>query len=405
MPKPYFHLEPIQDLPGRLEGKLHLIQILIGPRQVGKTTAIQHFLKQWPHPSIYETADLLSPPDVYWIEDHWKRGREIAKKDPHAILVLDEVQKIPRWSEAVKRFHDEDVVSRSSLRVVLLGSSALMMQRGLKESLAGRFELIPFSHWTLNECNKAFGLDYEQYIFFGSYPGGLNLLKESNWDEDRWQKYIRDALVETVIGKDILLLTPVDKPALFRQVFQLACRYASEILAYTKMLGQLQDAGNTTTIASYLQLMESAGFLVPLPRYSGSMIKQRASSPKLILLNNALPNAVMGRYFASTRRDTFLWGRLVENAVGAHLFNHLSKRGMPLYYWRERREEIDFVVVKEDKVIGIEVKSGRTKESHAGLRTFLKKYPKAKGIQVGEGEADWNCERFLTSDPYELLGL
>lgn len=403
MSNEHFHLEPIQDLPERLTSKLNLIQILIGPRQVGKTTAIHQFLKKWPHASIYETADLLSPPDVYWIEEQWKKAREMSNNDPHCLLVLDEVQKIPRWSEAVKRFHDEDVASHSSLRVVLLGSSALLMQRGLKESLAGRFELIPFMHWSLQECKKVFGLNFDRFIFFGSYPGGLNLLKESEWDEGRWQKYIRDSLVETVIGKDILLLTPVDKPALFRQVFQLACNHPAEILAYVKMLGQLQEAGNTVTIASYLQLMQSAGLLVSLSRYSGSAIKQRASSPKIILLNNALPNAVVGRNFSTIRQDTFVWGRLIENAVGAHLYNCLSPFGTQVFYWRERKEEVDFVVVKEEKVVGIEVKSGRSKETFSGMKAFLKRFPKARGIKVGGESSDFDLETFLKGDPQELL--
>lgn len=389
----------------RLEKGPHFLQIIIGPRQVGKTTAIHQFLRESERPWLYDTADLLSPPDVGWIEALWNQGRQLAKEKGSALLVLDEIQKVPRWSEAVKRFHDQDVLSETPLRIVLLGSSALMVQKGLKESLAGRFELLPFSHWDFQECIEAFRLSFEEYVFFGSYPGALSLFFQSGRNEERWQQYVREALIETVIGKDILLLTPVDKPALFRQVFQLAAAHPAEILSFTKMMGQLQDAGNTTTIASYLQLLQSAELMAVLPRYSGSMVRQRASSPKLILLNNALPNAVMARSFEQTVKNSTLWGRLIENAVGAHLYNKLSRKGAHLFYWRERDNEVDFVLTKGDEIIGIEVKSSYVKSRGRGLKAFQKKYPRAKGITLGRSNADLKMEEFFKGDPLPLLGL
>lgn len=385
-------LKPLRD---RLLRGLNLIQVIIGPRQVGKTTAIQQFLAGWSaSPTLYESADLLSPPDVNWIASHWQRARELAQQKGSVLLVLDEIQKVPRWSEAVKKFFDEDRRTDLSVRVILLGSSALMVQRGLTESLAGRFEVIHFPHWSFGECAEAFGWDLKKFIFFGGYPGGANLLASGDQDELRWQQYIRESLIETVLNKDILSLTPVDKPALFRQVFQLSCAHPAEILAYTKMLGQLHDAGNTTTIASYLNLMSAAQLVVPLAKYSGETIRQRASSPKLVILNNALVNASMARKFDETVCDGALWGRLVENAVGAHLFNQGLGTGVEIFYWREKEMEVDYILKRGQSLWAIEVKSnGRHQAS--GLETFLKRNPSAKPLRIGGPNADRTVEEFL----------
>jgi predicted AAA+ superfamily ATPase len=375
----------------------------MGPRQVGKTTAIRQFLDTAGTPFIYDTADLLSPPSTSWIEEKWNEARMRAQINDRVILVLDEVQKVTRWSEAVKKFHDEDVHNGIHVRVVILGSSALMVQKGLKESLAGRFEIIPFSHWTFQECKNAFGISLDEYIFFGGYPGALAIYKEDK-DELRWQQYVRDTLIETVIGKDILQLTSIDKPALLRQVFNLACAHPAEILSYTKMLGQLQDAGNTTTIATYLNVMSAAGLLVAISRYSGSMIRQRASIPKIVLLNNALINAAMTREFGYAKSKPELWGRLIENTVGAHLYNQLHNRGIEIFYWRDRDDEIDFVVKKGEKIIGVEVKSGRQKYGR-GVDLFIKRFDGVSVLKVGGANCDVGISDFLLSDPVKWIKL
>lgn len=394
-------LRPIQV---RLTQAPNLIQVILGPRQVGKTTAIQKFLSKWDvSPFLYESADLLAPPSVTWIATHWQKARELAAEKGGALLVLDEVQKVPRWSEAVKKFLDEDKRKGTTVRVVLLGSSALMVQRGLTESLAGRFEIIHFPHWSFVECHQAFGWDLKKYLFFGGYPGGANLLmagKEE--DENRWQQYIRESLIETVLNKDILFLTPVDKPALFRQVFQLACAHPAEILAFNKMLGQLHDAGNTTTIASYLNLLQAAQLIVPLPKYSGEMVRQRASSPKLIVLNNALINATMLRHYDETIRDKALWGRLVENGIIAHAYNQALGTGLELFYWREGAQEVDLVVRRGRSLLAVEIKSNG-QEKLSGLKTFLQRCRDAKSLRVGGKGADITLEDFMGRSLEEIL--
>ncbi|MBI5527792.1 MAG: ATP-binding protein [Deltaproteobacteria bacterium] len=391
---------PLSGLSERLSGGPNLLQVIIGPRQVGKTTAIRQFLSETSIPSVYATADLLAPPSTGWIAGRWAEARELCERGGGVLLVFDEVQKIPRWSEAVKRFHDEDVFSHSRLRTVILGSSSLLVQKGLNESLAGRFELIPFRHWSFAECREAFGVDLEHFVFFGGYPGAIALLLAAGGDEVRWQQYVRDALIEPVLGRDILLMNPIEKPALLRQVFHLACAHPAEILAFAKMVGQLQDAGNATTVASYLDLLGSAGLVVPLSRFSGSVVRQRASSPKILILDNALTNAAVGREFDVAKADGARWGRLAENAVGAHLYNLLSHRGAALHYWRERGDEVDFVVKKGETIVGVEVKSGRAKIGK-GIQAFCKRFKGSKALVVGGDEMP--LEEFLLGDPYPVL--
>ncbi len=366
------------------------VQVILGPRQVGKTTAILKYLKEWKGPSFYHTADQISPPDALWLERQWQEARKGLLAGSRGLLVFDEVQKIPHWSEIIKKCFDEDRRKKFSLCVVLLGSSSLLVQRGLTESLAGRFEMVHFPHWSFEECRSCFGISFDEYVFYGGYPGAWQILLDSNRDEERWSAYVRDALIETVLNKDILLLTPVTKPALFRQVFYLSCMHPAEIFSLNKMLGQLQDAGNASTIASYLKLLDAAMLLKPLEKYSGSRLRQKVSSPKLILLNNALINASSQRKFEETRKDSILWGRLVENAVGASLINNNVGKSVEISYWRERDHEIDFVVkLGSGKVTGIEVKSGASVgETRTNQRAFAKKYPKSKVITASPGGGD-----------------
>ncbi|MBI5882753.1 MAG: ATP-binding protein [Elusimicrobia bacterium] len=369
---------------------------------MGKTTAIQVFLKSWPGPSFYNTADAVSPPDAAWIESRWQSARRAASASAKTLLVFDELQKIPRWSEAVKKCFDEDCLAQRPLAVVILGSSALLMQRGLTESLAGRFEVIPFPHWSRAETASCFGLSLDEFIFYGGYPGALRLLLDSGRDEARWAQFVRSALVETVLNRDILLLTPVTKPALFRQVFHLGVSHPARIFSLNKMLGQLQEAGNASTIASYLRLLDAAMLLKPLEKFSGNRLRQRTSSPKLIVLNNALINASGDAGFAETRRDPARWGRLIENAAGAALINNNMGKAVTVTYWRERDLEVDFVVQSGGKLLAIEVKSGREKGA-AGLRAFLRRYPEARGVVVAPYGGDIPLEDFLSMDAPEII--
>ncbi len=244
---------------------------------------------------------------------------------------MDETQKIPAWSEQIKRLWDQDTAAKLPLRVLILGSAPLLMQKDLTESLTGRFKMLRLTHWSSFEMNAAFGWDLDRYIFFGGYPGAADLVE----DEDRWKRYILDSMIETTLSRDLLQLNRVDKPALLRQLFSLGCSYSGRILSYTKIVGQLQDAGNTTTLAHYLELLDAAGMLTGLNKYAGQRIRQRGSSPKFVALNNAFIAAQSEYGFETARGTPACWGRLVESAVGAHIVNECRTRGLEVYYWRE----------------------------------------------------------------------
>lgn len=356
------------------------IQVLAGPRQVGKTTLALQLAEASGLPHHYASADEAVGYDRAWIAAQWEIGRRRTGQDEHgvALLILDEVQKIPGWSDTVKLLWDEDSRHGTRLKVVVLGSAPLLVRRGLSESLAGRFELIRLPHWSYAEMRAAFGFDLERYVFFGGYPGAASLIE----DEPRWREYILDSLVETTVSRDVLLLNPVTKPALLRQLFRLGCEYSGQVLSYTKMLGQLQDAGNTTTLAHYVQLLGGAGMLTGLQKYSGSRVRQRGSSPKLLALNTALISAVAGLSFDQARGEPDHWGRLVETAVGAHLLNGLRADGQ-VFYWRERSREVDYVVQAKRKLLSLEVTSGRRKGSLPGLEAFRREYPRSRPLLVG----------------------
>ena len=302
----------------RLKEKRRFVQVLAGPRQVGKTTVVRQVMEAAKIPAHYASADEPTLRDRTWLEQQWDIARLKANEGKTgALLVLDEIQKVTDWSSLVKLLWDADTHSGVPLKVVLLGSSPLLIQSGLTESLAGRFEVIPAPHWSFIEMHEAFGWNLEQYVFYGAYPGAAELIG----DPERWRRYVLDSLIETTISRDILLLTRVDKPALLRRLFQLGCAYSGQILSYQKMIGQLTDAGNTTTLAHYLELLQGAGMLAGLPKYSSGQVRQRGSSPKLQVLNTALMSAQDQRSIAEARHDGDYWGRIVESCVGAHLVN------------------------------------------------------------------------------------
>jgi hypothetical protein len=295
------------------------------------------------------------------------------------ILVIDEIQKIAHWSEIVKRLWDEDTKNQLPLKVVLLGSAPLLMQNGLKESLAGRFEQIPVTHWTFPEMQTAFDWTIEQYIYFGGYPGAAEFIQ----DETRWARYINDSLIETTLSRDILLLNRINKPALLRQLFHLGCHYSGQIVSYQKMLGQLHDAGNTTTLAHYLELLSSANMITGLPKFAGHLIQQRASTPKLQALNTALISAQEQKTFQKAQADTSYWGRLVESTIGAYLVNNSLSSGFKVFYWREGNKEVDFIVQSGNHLLPIEVKSNYRKTALPGIAAFCQKFQLSKSLLVG----------------------
>jgi uncharacterized protein len=364
----------------RLNERRRFVQVLIGPRQVGKTTLVQQVLKMVKIPAHYASADEPTLRDRAWLEQQWDLARLKAKEAATgAILVIDEIQKVEDWPGPVKLLWDADTQARLPLKVVLLGSSPLLIQSGLSESLAGRFEVIAVPHWSYAEMREAFGWNLEQYIFYGAYPGAAELVDEP----ERWRRYILDSLVETTISRDILLLTRVDKPALLRRLFQLGCAYSGQVLSYQKMIGQLTDAGNTTTLAHYLELLHGSGMLAGLQKHSTGPVRQRGSSPKLQVLNTALMSALDHRPMAEARRDGDYWGRLVESSVGAHLVNSSFGSNIDVTYWRERNHEVDFVLQQGKKVAAIEVKSGRRREALPGMEAFVKIFKPRRQLLIG----------------------
>lgn len=393
-----FERPQLKQLIDRMKEPRRFIQVLYGPRQVGKTTMANQLIKKLKSPNLFITADAIAAPGEAWLTQQWETARIKWKisGSKEFILVIDEIQKIANWSEVVKRMWDEDSRVKNPIKVVLLGSSRLMLQQGLTESLTGRFEATYLGHWSFTEMNKAFGLKPDEFIWFGSYPGAADLVK----DEKRWKKYVSDALIEPSISKDILMLTRVDKPALLRKLFELGCLYSGQILSYTKILGQLLDAGNTTTLAHYLNLLDTAGLLSGIEKFSGDEIRKRSSSPKFQVHNTALITALQAQSFKQIMNQPDRWGRWIESAMGAHLLNSQMTGDLSLYYWRQSSYEVDFVLQLKDKVIGIEVKTGLIKNTR-GIEMFQQKFKPDKMIMVGKDGITW--QEFLKLNPIELF--
>ncbi len=382
----------------RVSEPRRFIQVVAGPRQTGKTTLVRQLMEET-GTGHYASADEPAPKSRLWIEQQWEAARIATLKQPRkkGTLILDEIQKIPDWSETVKRLWDSDTARGIHLHVVILGSSPMLIQKGLTESLAGRFEIIPVRHWSYPEMKDAFGWGLEQYLYFGGYPGSASLIN----DQQRWRRYIFDSLIETTVSRDVLLMVRIDKPALLRRLFELGCLYSGQILSYQKMIGQLQDVGNTTTLAHYLDLLKGSGLVTGLQKYAGQAVRQRASSPKLLALNNALMTAMSHLSYDEARQNSEFRGRLVETAVGNTLANNIIGKDMKLYYWVERNREVDFILAKGNDIIAIEVKSGRTRTALPGLESFTRTFYVKKKLLVGtEGIP---LDEFLSIDVEMLM--
>lgn len=365
----------------RLREARRFIQAVTGSRQVGKTTLVQQVIESHKLRARFASADEPTLRGANWIEQQWEAARIEAMESGKSgsVLILDEIQKIPGWSETVKRLWDEDTRAKLALKVVLLGSAPMLISRGLTESLAGRFELLHLPHWSYNEMRTAFRWSLDQYIFFGGYPGAAALIR----DEQRWRRYILDSLIETTIARDVLLQTRVDKPAMLRRLFELGCRYSGQILSYTKMLGLLQDAGNSTTLAHYLELLAGVGMVRGLQKFAGEAVRQRGSSPKLQVFNTALMSAQSSHTFKEAKADREYWGHLVESAVGAHLVNAAASGESGIYYWREGNFEVDFIIQSGQVLTAIEVKSARARAARSGLDSFSEAFAPQRKLLVG----------------------
>lgn len=369
------------DLIMRLQEPRRTIQVVAGPRQVGKTTLVKQVLQQLSTPSRFFNADGVEPDDKDWIAARWEEVRALMHFNQYQeiVLVIDEVHKINNWSEQVKREWDADTFNDVNIKVVLLGSSRLLLKKGLTESLAGRFEILSMTHWSFQEMQEAFGWDINQYVYFGGYPGSAPYVN----NEARWRKYMRESIIAPAIEKDVLQTTYIYKPALMHQLFHLGCAYSGELLSYNKMLGLLQDAGNATTLVNYLEVLGESKLLTGLPKYVMDASRKYRTIPKLQVYNNALLTALTeGVSYEKVFTDPQLWGRWVESAVGCYLLDKADELDCDLFYWREDNEEVDFVLRRADKLLAIEVKSGK-RQSNSGLSTFRQMYNPQHSLVVG----------------------
>lgn len=377
-------------LQDRIEGPRSFIQVVMGPRQTGKTTAIKQAIKACGLPYRVASADSSRELSGDWIDLEWSQARRLVEGDAPAVLVLDEIQKVPGWSETVKALWDEDSWNDTNLIVVLSGSSSLLLGSGLSESLAGRFELLRSTHWNLAEMSEAFGYDLEDYLMYGGYPGAAIL----KGDVDRWREYMRDSIIESTISRDVLQMEDIRKPALMRALFELGAQYSAQEISYRKLLGQLDDKGNTETIRHYLDLLSRAGMMSGLQKFDAKQVRSRASSPRLMVHDPSLMFS-MWRGGGNLLQDSVLRGHLVETAVGARLIARSNTEGFDLYWWREGNQEVDFVAKRSDGAIAaIEVKSGRISKS--GMSEFIRLNPKARPMVVGDRNT--SIESFLRDE-------
>lgn len=358
-------------LKSRMAEPRRRMQIVMGPRQVGKSTLVGQFTEGISVPFDFFAADGVNRFDSSWIPNKWQQVRmrmDIHSEQEH-ILIIDEVQKIRGWSEQVKKEWDEDSRSHRNLKVILLGSSRLLLQKGLEESLEGRFETIKMGYWDWQEMHEAFGFSMDEYVYFGGFPG----LAPDIQDEDRWRNLMEDSIISPILTRDILEIEEIRNPALLRQVFELACIESAKELSLTKMQGTM-NSGTVPTIKNYLDILNKSMIVQPLQNYSPSRVKEKQSVPKMQVFNNAFRNRFGTFSFDEARVDPTEWGRLVESAVGAHLANRAMTDDYELFYWRnERRQECDYVLRKGQALVAIEVKSGSVDKT-VGFEKFKEQF-------------------------------
>lgn len=387
-----------QVIKGRLEEQRRFIQVVMGARQIGKSTVVKQVLKDLNAPYQFYSADNVPATNSAWISNCWAAVRSLkeSKEQDSIILVIDEIQKIANWSEVVKKEWDDDTFYDRNIKVLLLGSSRVLLEKGLSESLAGRFEEIRMSHWSYLEMKECFGFSLDQYLFYGGYPGAASLID----DDDRFQQYIQSSIIEATINKDILMDTPISKPALLRQTFELGAAYSGEVLSLNKMLGSLQDAGNTATLAGYINLLDESGLLGGLQKFSIDTARRKASIPKLQVYNNALKMVFSPFTFEQAILDRKAWGHIFESGIGAYLISQAFTHRFEVFYWRERNDEVDFILRKKGAVVAIEVKSNAEKRTE-GLDKFRQLFNPKSSFIVGDGGI--GAEDFLSMDIRKLF--
>ena len=382
----------------RINEPRKFIQVIMGPRQVGKTTVVKQVLQDLDKPYMFFSADNVPATKTSWVAECWQTVRTKMKVQGYTeiIIVIDEIQKIDNWSSAVKTEWDADTFNDLNIKAIILGSSRVLLEKGLSESMMGRYEEIRMSHWSYPEMHEAFGISLEQYIYFGGYPGAAQLIE----DQDRWKQYVISSIIEATINKDILIDTPISKPALLRQTFELGAAYSGNILSLNKMLGSLQDAGNTVTLSNYINLLNDSGLLTGLNKFSMDLSRRKASIPKFQVYNNALKNVYFDYGFPDVVSHPEKWGHIFESAIGAHLLTYAFKERYEVFYWRENNAEVDFVIKKKNSVAAIEVKSNN-RTTNVGLQEFVKKFNPKTSLVVGSGGLP--VEEFFSINPVELI--
>ena len=388
-----FKRPQFKELASRISENRNKLQAIVGPRQVGKSTLIKQVLQETEVPGMMVSADGVPKDNTAWIGETWDTARARMRLGNHGeyLLVIDEVHKLDNWSEEVKKQWDADTFNDVNMKVVILGSSRLLLKDGLTESLAGRYELIRMPHWSWPEMREAFGMDLDRYVYFGGYPGSAGFIG----DESRWRRYIRDSIIAPAIEQDIMMTKTVYKPGLMRQLFELGCTYSGKEISLTKLLGRLQDAGNVTTLASYLNTLSEAQLLCGLHKYASDNVRKYNSVPKMMVYNTALLSALSGMTFEKVFTAPKQWGRWVESAVGAHILNMAENLDYKVYYWRERDDEVDFVIESNRRCVAVEVKSG-SRPTDRGLSKFAAAFHPVHSLVVGTGGIP--LEEFLSWD-------
>ncbi|MCC8071216.1 MAG: ATP-binding protein [Bacteroidales bacterium] len=388
-----YKLPIYQEVVERLKEPRNKIQVIVGPRQVGKTTMIEQVLSQYDSPYESVSTDGVVNASRDWLAEVWEsqRMKMLVRKEERRLLVIDEVQKIDNWSEIVKAEWDRDTREKRNLLVVLLGSSRMLIQKGLTESLSGRFELIRMTHWTYTQMHDCFGWDINQYIYYGGYPGAAAFIINVK----RWADYVKDSLIETTISKDALLNTKIIKPQLLRQLFELGSSYSGQELSLTKVVGLLQDRGNVSTLAEYLQTLHECELLCGLQKFAMDKARKYNSVPKFQVHNSALRSVYSDYTLPQALENPKEWGRFVESAIGAYLVSQAAICDFDVYYWRERNDEVDYILTRRNKIVAIEVKSGRRTMNH-GLLRFKESYTPHRSIVVGPEAL--SVEDFLSMD-------
>lgn len=387
-----------QTIINRLKEQRRFIQVVMGARQIGKSTVVKQVLKDLDAPYQFYSADNVPATNSAWISNCWAAVRSLKESNgwDSVILVVDEIQKISNWSEVVKKEWDDDTFHDRDIKVLLLGSSRVLLEKGLSESLAGRFEQILMSHWSYGEMKECFGFSLDQYLYYGGYPGAASLID----DTDRFQQYIQSSIIEATINKDILMDTPISKPALLRQTFELGAAYSGSLLSLNKMLGALQDAGNTATLAGYINLLNDSGLLGGLQKYNIDTARRKASIPKLQVYNNALKTVYSPLTFEQAITDRKAWGHIFESGIGAYLISQSFVHRFEVFYWRERNDEVDFILRKKGSVVAIEVKSNAEKRTE-GLEKFRELFKPQKSFIIGDGGI--GAEEFFSMDIKKLF--